>query len=440
MTSYHDLERQVYEDIRAMPFTRIHGRPTWRTKEKLMKEAKRPALNQRVSYDWAGQFGLLAEIIGAARYALDNPAMPAFVAPVQPANTPTYPNNNPTGAQIKAATDANNLEKRDWAVLLGFRRGSGENMRDALDMEFYSGLEHEDYGYLNILPREYLDHLEQEYCPLDVIAIDEVKNHALRGWERNANERLSKFATRIDQSQTRLAADGITITDEEKFRHYLSEVYSSGVFANDIITQWTERDRALQTYANARTFFEGKQRGMETVERLTGRTAGSGYSAAAAALELKELQSTLKTAITETVAAAIEENRTGEGSAATDSANAVNRLLTDFAAQKKEIADLSTTVMNLTKEIRAMRDAQRSGGSNKENESPTSSPPNKRRREPRVPKASDEVREWKDGLAFDKTWSHNKKNWYFSEFKKRDLAGWKVWRAEGLKQQLKALE
>ena len=79
MTSYHDLERQVYEDIRASPFTRIHGRPTWRAKEKLMKEAKGPALKQRVSYDWSGQYGLLPEIIGAARYALDNQNMPVYV-------------------------------------------------------------------------------------------------------------------------------------------------------------------------------------------------------------------------------------------------------------------------------------------------------------------------------------------------------------------------
>ena len=74
MTSYHDLEKQVYDDIRATPFTRIHGRPTWRAKEKLLNEAKGPALKQLVSYKWVDQCGLLAEIIGAVRYALNNPA------------------------------------------------------------------------------------------------------------------------------------------------------------------------------------------------------------------------------------------------------------------------------------------------------------------------------------------------------------------------------
>ena len=63
MTSYHDLEKQVYDNIGTTPFTRIHGRPTWRANEKLLKEAKGPALKQRVSYDWAGQYGVLADII-----------------------------------------------------------------------------------------------------------------------------------------------------------------------------------------------------------------------------------------------------------------------------------------------------------------------------------------------------------------------------------------
>ena len=65
MTSYHDLEKQTYEEIRAKPFKRIHGLPSWRAKEQLVKDCRGPALACRVSYDWAGNYGLLAEIIGA---------------------------------------------------------------------------------------------------------------------------------------------------------------------------------------------------------------------------------------------------------------------------------------------------------------------------------------------------------------------------------------
>ena len=91
MTSYHDLETQVYEEIRAGPLTRIPGRPSWRSKEKLVKECRAHAIKQRVSYTWAGAYGLLAEIIGAARFAADNPLLPPYVAPIQPINSPVIP-------------------------------------------------------------------------------------------------------------------------------------------------------------------------------------------------------------------------------------------------------------------------------------------------------------------------------------------------------------
>ena len=301
MTSYHDLEKQVYEEVRAELYTRIPGRPSWRAKEGLVKESKSHALRHRVSYDWSGQNGLLPEIIGAARYDADNPNLPNYVAPVQPANTPVLPGANPTTAQIRHLSDANNLLKKDWAVLCGFRRGVGHNMRDALDLEFYSALEHDTYGYLHVSPRDYIVNLETNHCPLDVTAIDDLKANYNRGKE--ADERLSKFATRLDQEQDRLAVDGIIIANDDKFRHYLSEIYKSGIFSIEAITQWTERPPLNQTYANARTFFEAKQRGMETVQHITGGAAGGArFGVAAAAREIEALKDTIKEAIKETMA------------------------------------------------------------------------------------------------------------------------------------------
>ena len=40
MTSYHDLEEQTYDRIRAKPFTRIHGLVDWTGKEILKKRPK----------------------------------------------------------------------------------------------------------------------------------------------------------------------------------------------------------------------------------------------------------------------------------------------------------------------------------------------------------------------------------------------------------------
>lgn len=184
MTSFHDLKKHFYDEIRATPFTSIHGLPSRRCKEALVKLFRNIALKYDISYNWSGGFGLLAFIIGAVRFAADNPLSPTFLQPAQPPNSPVLP-ANPTTAQIRAATDLNNLEKRDWAVVQGFCRGVGENIRNALDLEFCAALEHNTYEYLNVLPCQYIVHLETNFCPLDAQAIADLKSHYNRGIEQS---------------------------------------------------------------------------------------------------------------------------------------------------------------------------------------------------------------------------------------------------------------
>ena len=169
---------------------------------------------------------------------MDQPNRPAYVVDVQPTNSSVLP-QVPTAIQIWQLTDENDLLKQDWAMLQGYRRGVSNNFRDALDLEFYSVLEHADYGYIDVLPREYIVHLETDHCPMDVSAIEDVKAQYYRG--KGTDKRLSKFATRLNEEQTRLAADGVVIPEPDKFQHYLSEIYKSGMFTVEAIIQWTEK-------------------------------------------------------------------------------------------------------------------------------------------------------------------------------------------------------
>ena len=75
----------------------------------------------------------------------------------------------------------------------------GENIRirDALGLKYYSALKlkHRTYGYLNVLPRQYITYLKQNHCSLDAQAIKELKlkAHYTRPWDRSNNERLEAF-------------------------------------------------------------------------------------------------------------------------------------------------------------------------------------------------------------------------------------------------------
>ena len=196
-------------------------------------ELTKIATKHKVSYDWSGGKGLTALIIGAARLATDYPHLAPFVEPVIPHNTPQGLGANPTQAQVRVATDENNLAKRDWAVVCGFRRGASELIRNALDSEYYDDLDHVQYGYDDVLPRDFIEHLKDEHCPLDEQAVKDARKHYFRGWERSKSPRpegIKKFAKRLDEEQTALGRDGIAISDADKKAHYLVEVFQSGVF------------------------------------------------------------------------------------------------------------------------------------------------------------------------------------------------------------------
>ena len=92
----------------------------------------------------------MVEIIGATRYTEENTKFPPYAVPEQNLSNPSLPNNPPAG-QIRTLTDENNLLKRDWDVVRGFRRGVSKNIQDALNLEFFESLQHARYNYLKVL-------------------------------------------------------------------------------------------------------------------------------------------------------------------------------------------------------------------------------------------------------------------------------------------------
>ena len=68
MATYHDLEGTVYKWVHDQPFTRILGKPTWTQVEKVRQDLCGLALEVEVSYEWAGEYGLLGVIMGAVKY------------------------------------------------------------------------------------------------------------------------------------------------------------------------------------------------------------------------------------------------------------------------------------------------------------------------------------------------------------------------------------
>jgi hypothetical protein len=83
-----------------------------------------------------------------------------------------------------------------WFICKGFLQGVVDNLRNALDEQYYSQLKHHLTAYCNITPHQILEHLNDQWCPLNVQAKKVLKKEYYTKWD--ANKHLTAFGKRLN--------------------------------------------------------------------------------------------------------------------------------------------------------------------------------------------------------------------------------------------------
>ena len=154
------ITKNAYEQVTATPFTVIPGVPSWRDVNVLVEEMKRAALEHEVSYPWAKDYSLLAEIEGTAQYLVTSGE--TYVPQVKPAHTDarlTGTRPQPTAALVRVYQNKNDVKKEDWATTVGIRRGIGKHWRNCLQPRYWEQLEQTTFKWKRISSRIYIEHL-----------------------------------------------------------------------------------------------------------------------------------------------------------------------------------------------------------------------------------------------------------------------------------------
>ena len=115
------------------------------------------------------------------------------------------------------------------------------------------------YKYIKILPRKFITNLETNFCPLDMNAVPNMKSNYYRGWE--TNEPLVQFPKRLKEEQASLALNGVTITIDDVFDHYLRKLYASRGFSKKTVIERNDKNPLEQTFQNAIIFYGNKKKG-----------------------------------------------------------------------------------------------------------------------------------------------------------------------------------
>ena len=266
-------ETTAYESVCANPLTRVHGRPTRTNYDTLKTDACALASEvEDITYAWSksatDDYGLLGDILGVNEY--DDPTgIDTYMILAEPASYDPTINNATLTHKRKRKEDDWDLILTSWFIRKGFLRGIVDNLRDALDKQYYSQLKHRLTAYRNVTPFQILEHLNDRWCPLDVKAKKALKDAYYTKWD--GDEHLTAFGKRLDDKQKALVCSYVTITDEDKLQFYLEEMYNSNQFNKNEMLNWEKKSTAVKSnYTNAKTYFEDLVKATDTYEQNAG--------------------------------------------------------------------------------------------------------------------------------------------------------------------------
>jgi hypothetical protein len=156
-------ETTAYENVQSNPFTRVHGRPTRSDYKILKSEAGALASEVKdITYAWSknntDNYGLLGDILGKDEYD-ELTRIGTYTSPTEPVSyDPTITNATFTHER-KQREEEWELIRTSWFIRKGFLQGIVDNLRDALDEQYYSQLRNRLTAYRNVTPFQILEHL-----------------------------------------------------------------------------------------------------------------------------------------------------------------------------------------------------------------------------------------------------------------------------------------
>ena len=335
-------ETTAYENVRSNPLTRVHGRPTRSDYEILKSEASALASEvEDITYLWSkdatDNYGLLGDILGADEYD-ELTSIDSYVIPNEPASyDPTITKATLTHER-KRKEEEWDLVRTSWFIRKGFLRGIVDNLRDALDEQYYAQLKHRLTAYRNVTPFQILEHLNDRWCPLDVKAKKALKDAYYTKWD--GAEYLTAFGKRLDDDQRALVRSDVTIADEDKLQFYLEQMYDSNHFEKSKMLDWEKKPTIIKTnYVDAKDYFETLVKATDTyAQNAGGGTAGrnkyeSANNMADIGDEIREYMANLASAA-------------AEGAAKEQAANTMGKT-NQFDAMAAQIKALTDTVAKL---------------------------------------------------------------------------------------------
>ncbi len=225
-----------------------------------------------ITYAWSknntDNYGLLGNILGEDKYN-ELTGIGTYTIPAEPASCDPTVTNAMLTHECKRREEEWDLVRTSWFIRKGFLWGILDNLRNALDEQYYLQLRYRLTAYCNVTPFQILEHLNNRWCSLNVKAKRTLKDAYYTKWD--GNEHLTAFGKRLDDNQRALVRSNVTIADKDKLQFYLEQMYDSNHFDKNKMLAWEKQPTAIKTnYDATKKYFEALVKATDTYKMNAG--------------------------------------------------------------------------------------------------------------------------------------------------------------------------
>ena len=98
----------------------------------------------------------------------------------------------------------------------------------------------------------------------------------------NPTNHITDFGKRLNKDQAQLAISNITISNADKLKFYIGQMYASRTFQRETMMKWEKKIMTNKTWTNTKTYFEDETAKEETYRNNSnGSTSDAKYESAA---------------------------------------------------------------------------------------------------------------------------------------------------------------
>lgn len=254
------IELQTKDLLKGQELTKVIGRkPTSQDIDLWEEELATQSAQIKVrSIPEGMQFGLLAAVIPQEEYALE--IEDEDFEWEEPTDLGPYPELDGTedDQTIKTKEAEHKSKNIDAQKYIGFTQHAMEQFQRCMDACWIETLKKNRTGFNNVTVHQVFNHLRTTAAKLSTKEKQALKEAIKIEWNRGND--IATFFKDMEDAQWKAEKWGVDTSTQEMVNHAVSQMEDSGLFEDNFLMDWEEKEEHEQTWETMKTYYTKEYR------------------------------------------------------------------------------------------------------------------------------------------------------------------------------------